>query len=173
MGTRKSMKLPIAITIIMIIIIIYLFVTLQQDKVTCEKTTTYDNGVSLTENITSVIDNNSISNLHVVKKITLPDKLLSDDTYKNSVKYSLENTLDYLGKKVKYNTTSNSVIVTIDVSKNEVVLIDNIDFNSDDELGIDIDTSTFSGDVITLKVGDKYSTGEFMKKLKNNSYTCR
>lgn len=173
MGTRKSMKLPIIITFIMIIIIIYLFATLQQDKVECEKTTTYDNGVKLTENIASTIDSNSISNIHLVKRITLPEKFLGDDTYKNSVKYSLENTLDYLGKKVKYTTTTDSVVVTIDISKNELVLLDNIDFDGDDDLGIEINTSTVSGDVITLKVGDKYTTGELMKKLKNNSYVCR
>lgn len=173
MGTRKSMKLPIVITFIMIIIIIYLFATLQQDKVECEKTTTYDNGVKLTENITSTIDSNSISNIHLVKRITLPDKFLRNDTYKNSVKYSLEDTLDYLGKKVKYTTTTDSVVVTIDISKNELVLLDNIDFDGDDDLGIEINTSTVSGDVITLKIGDKYTTGELMKKLKNNSYVCR
>ncbi len=173
MGTRKSMKLPIIITFIMIIIIIYLFATLQQDKVECEKTTTYDNGVKLTENITSIVDSNSISNIHLVKRITLPERFLRDDTYKNSVKYSLENTLDYLGKKVKYTTTTDSVVVTIDISKDELVLLDNIDFDGDDDLGIEIDTSTVSGDVITLKVGDKYTTGELMKKLKNNSYVCR
>ncbi len=167
MGTRKSMKLPIIITFIMIIIIIYLFATLQQDKVECEKTTTYDNGVKLTENITSIVDSNSISNIHLVKRITLPERFLRDDTYKNSVKYSLENTLDYLGKKVKYTTTTDSVVVTIDISKDELVLLDNIDFDGDDDLGIEIDTSTVSGDVITLKVGDKYTTGELMKKLKN------
>jgi len=157
----------------MIIIIIYLFATLQQDKVECEKTTTYDNGVKLTENITSIVDSNSISNIHLVKRITLPERFLRDDTYKNSVKYSLENTLDYLGKKVKYTTTTDSVVVTIDISKDELVLLDNIDFDGDDDLGIEIDTSTVSGDVITLKVGDKYTTGELMKKLKNNSYVCR
>lgn len=173
MGTRKSMKLPIIITFIMIIIIIYLFATLQQDKVECEKTSTYDNGVKLTENITSIVDSNSISNIHLVKRITLPERFLRDDTYKNSVKYSLENTLDYLGKKVKYTTTTDSVVVTIDISKDELVLLDNIDFDGDDDLGIEIDTSTVSGDVITLKVGDKYTTGELMKKLKNNSYVCR
>ena len=173
MGTRKSMKLPIIITFIMIIIIIYLFATLQQDKVECEKTTTYDNGVKLTENITSIVDSNSISNIHLVKRITLPERFLRDDTYKNSVKYSLENTLDYLGKKVKYTTTTDSVVVTIDISKDELVLLDNIDFDGDDDLGIEIDTSTVSGDVITLKVGDKYTTGELMKKLKNNSSVCR
>lgn len=173
MGTRKSMKLPIIITFIMIIIIIYLFATLQQDKVECEKTTTYDNGVKLTENIASIVDSNSISNIHLVKRITLPERFLRDDTYKNSVKYSLENTLDYLGKKVKYTTTTDSVVVTIDISKDELVLLDNIDFDGDDDLGIEIDTSTVSGDVITLKVGDKYTTGELMKKLKNNSYVCR
>ena len=116
MNTRKSMKLPIVITFIMLIIVVYLFATLQQDKVVCEKTTNFDNGVTLKEVVTTTIDNDSISNIQLVKKIILPKKYLDNESYQNSVKYSLENTLEYLGKSVKYEITSTGVIATIDIS---------------------------------------------------------
>ena len=38
---------------------------------------------------------------------------------------------------------------------------------------MNINTNTMSGDVITLKIKDKYTPGELMKKLKNNRYSCR
>ena len=173
MNTRKSMKLPIVITFIMLIIVVYLFATLQQDKVLCEMATNFDNDVTLKEVVTTTIDNGSISNIHLVKKIILPKKYLDNESYQNSVKYSLENTLEYLGKSVKYEITSTGVIATIDISKDELVLLDNIDFSSNGDLGMNINTNTMSGDVITLKIKDKYTPGELMKKLKNNRYSCR
>ena len=173
MNTRKSMKLPIVITFIMLIIVVYLFATLQQDKVVCEKSTNFDNGVTLKESVQATIDNGSISNIHLVKKIVLPKKYLDDESYKNSIKYSLENTLEYLGKNAKYEITSTGVVATIDISKNELVLLDNINFDSTGDLGMNINTNTVSSDVITLKIKDKYTPGELMKKLKNNSYSCR
>ena len=127
MNTRKSMKLPIVITFIMLIIVVYLFATLQQDKVVCEKTTTFDNDVTLKEVVTTTIDNDSISNIQLVKKIILPKKYLDNESYQNSVKYSLENTLEYLVKNVKYEITSTGVIATKDISKDALVLLDTID----------------------------------------------
>ena len=158
MNTRKSMKLPIVITFIMLIIVVYLFATLQQDKVVCEKTTNFDNDVTLKEVVTTTIDNDSISNIQLVKKIILPKKYLDNESYQNSVKYEI---------------TSTGVIATIDISKDELVLLDNIDFSSNGDLGMNINTNTMSGDVITLKIKDKYTPGELMKKLKNNRYSCR
>ena len=160
METRRSMKLPIILTFIMIIIIVYLFATLQQEKVVCQKTTLFDNDIKLVETVTSTIDNGKISSIHLVKKFVLPDEFLKDESYTNSIKYSLENTLDYLGKKVKYNN-------------DELLLLDNIDFMGTDDLGMVVNTNTVSSDAVTLSVGDKYTDGELMKKLKNNSYTCR
>lgn len=172
MQSRKSMTLPIIITLILLLIIIYLFTNIQQEKVVCEKVTTFDNDIVLDEVVTATIDSDKISNIHLVKKITLPDKFLNDETYNNSIKYSLENTLEYLKDNVKYNTSSNSISVVIDVSDDELVLLDNISFDSSDDLGMKINTNTVSGDVITLGVGDEYTAGKLMKKLKNNSYSC-
>ena len=173
METRRSMKFPIILTFIMIIIIVYLFATLQQEKVVCQKTTLFDNDIKLVETVTSTIDNGKISSIHLVKKFVLPDEFLKDESYTNSIKYSLENTLDYLGKKVKYNNNNNGLSVVINVSGDELLLLDNIDFMGTDDLGMVVNTNTVSSDAVTLSVGDKYTDGELMKKLKNNSYTCR
>ena len=54
-----------------------------------------------------------------------------------------------------------------------LIFTDNIDFSSNGDLGMNINTNTMSGDVITLKIKDKYTPGELMKKLKNNRYSCR
>ena len=61
----------------------------------------------------------------------------------------------------------------INVSDDELLLLDNIDFMGTDDLGMVVNTNTVSSDAVTLSVGDKYTDGELMKKLKNNSYTCR
>ena len=80
METRRSMKFPIILTFIMIIIIVYLFATLQQEKVVCQKTTLFDNDIKLVETVTSTIDNGKISSIHLVKKFVLPDEFLKDES---------------------------------------------------------------------------------------------
>ena len=151
METRRSMKLPIILTFIMIIIIVYLFATLQQEKVVCQKTTLFDNDIKLVETVTSTIDNGKISSIHLVKKFVLPDEFLKDESYTNSIKYSLENTLDYLGKKVKYNNNNNGLSVVINVSDDELLLLDNIDFMGTDDLGMIVNTNTVSSDAIKCR----------------------
>ena len=59
------------------------------------------------------------------------------------------------------------------VDKNQVLLLDNIQFIVNDDLQVEIDSNTKSSNVITLTVGDNYSDGEFMKRLKNNGYRCK
>ena len=174
MTTRKSMKLPIVITFIFIIIIVYLFMNIKQTKVVCSKTKTFDSDIKLEENVTTTIDNKQISSLSVYKKITLPDKYNKKEQNLKGIKNALENSLDYLGKKVSYEVTDDSVIAYINVDKNELVLLDNIDIvDNDGEVGINIDVNVKSSDVVSLSVGDQYSDGELMKRLRNNGYACQ
>ena len=42
-----------------------------------------------------------------------------------------------------------------------------------DDLETKINSNTKSTDIVVLKVGDNYTDGEFMKKLKNNGYSCK
>lgn len=173
MATRKSMTLPIIITFIIILIIVYLFTTIKQSQVVCEKTNTYDSNIVLNEKVVSVMDGKKITSLSITKTIILPDKFINDDVHLNSIRNALDNTLEYLGNKVKYTILDDRIIVNIEVSKNEVVLLNNIDFIVNDDLEIKINSNTKSSDVITLTVGDNYTDGEFMKRLKNNGYRCK
>lgn len=172
MSTRKSMTLPIIITLIMIVIIIYLFATIKQTQVICEKVKTFDSDIRLEERIVSTLDGKSIRGISVTKTIILPDKY-AKDKYLNSIKFSLEKTLSYLDDKVKYTVDGNKLVVKIDVNKNEIVLLDNINFIDNGNLEIEVDSNTKSSDVVTLTVGDNYTDGELMKSLKNRGYTCK
>lgn len=173
MATRKSMTLPVIITLIIIGIIVYLFANIKQTEVTCVKNNLFDDNVRVNEEVTAVIDNKRIDELIIEKKIILPEKYLKDDTYLNSIKYSLEETLEYLGDKASVTVRDDRVTVKINVKKNEVVLLNNISFNVNDDLQIEVDSNTKSSNVVTLSVGDNYTDGEFMKRLKNNGYTCK
>jgi len=174
MTTRKSMKLPIIITFIFICIIVYLFMNIKQTQVICAKSRTFDSNIKLEEEVTATIDNKSISSLYIYKKISLPEKYNKKEQAIKGIKNSLENSLEYLGKKVTYEVTEDSVIVRIKVNKDELVLLDNINIvDNNGELGINIDVNIKSRDVITLAVGDNYSDGELMKRLRNNGYYCK
>ena len=173
MATRKSMTLPIIITFLIIGIIVYLFATIKQTQVTCVKNNLFDDNIRVNEEVTAVIDNKRIDELSVTKTIILPEKYTKSDTYLNSIKFSLEKTLDYLDNKAKITIGEDRIIVNIKVKKDEVVLLNNISFNVNDDLEIEVDSNTKSSNVVTLSVGDNYTDVEFMKRLKNNGYTCK
>ena len=172
MSTRKSMTLPIVVTFIMIIIIIYLFTSIKQSEITCEKTRTFDSDVKLYEEVISTTDGKKIKSMNITKVITSPEKY-ADEEHLNSTKYAIQNTLEYLGDKVSYTITDNKLIIKINVKKNEIVLLDNIDFMDNGDLQIKINSNTKSSDVVNLQVGDNYTEGELMKRLKNNGYYCK
>ena len=172
MSTRKSMTFPVVITFIFIIIIVYLFANIKQTEVVCQQTKTFDGDVRLIETIATTLDGKKITNLSVEKMIVLPDKY-ADETHLNSIKFALNNTLEYLGDSVKYTIGSDRLGVSINVQKNEIVLLDNIDFFVNDDLQIVVHSNTKSSEVIPLTVGDNYTDGEFMMRMKNNGYSCK
>ena len=173
MSTRKSMTFPIILALIFIMIVIYLFATIQQSQVTCQKTKTFDGDIRLIEDIVAVTDGKEIDSMSIVKTIILPEKYTQDDVHLKSIQYALDNTLEYLGKNVKYSFGEDRVIVKINVQKDEIVLLNNIDFLVNDDIQVKINSNTKSSDVITLSVGDNYTDGELMTRLKNNGYTCK
>ena len=132
MGTRKSMKLPIILTFIIIGVIVYLFTTIKQTEVVCERTYLFDSNIYLKEHVVATIDGKKIEKLEVQKTIILPEKYLKDDTYLNVIKENLDRTLNYLGNKVSYTIESDRIIVNIEVDNNEVVLLHNITFKGKD-----------------------------------------
>ena len=78
-----------------------------------------------------------------------------------------------MGDSVKYTIGTDRIIVSIDVHKNEIVLLDNLDFAVNDDLQIIVHSNTKSSEVIPLTVGDSYTDGEFMMRMKNNGYSCK
>ena len=172
MTTRKSMKFPIIITFLFIIIIVYLFANIKQTEVVCEQTKTFDGNVRVDEKIVSVLDGKKITSMSITKTIVLPEKY-ADEVHLNSIKFALDNTLEYLGDSVKYTVGADRIVVSIDVHKNEIVLLDNIEFVVNDDLQIIVHSNTKSSEVIPLTVGDSYTDGEFMMRMKNNGYSCK
>ena len=173
MNTRKSMKLPIIITFLFICIIVYLFMNIEQTVVVCEKDSTYDSDITLKETVTANLDGKKITSLSVVKNVTLPEKINKQEQTLIGIENSLEYTVEYLGNKASCFVTGNHVVMNIDVSNNELVLLDNISFvDNNGEIGVVIDTNTKSSNVVRLQVGDNYTDGEFMMHLKNKGYSC-
>ncbi len=174
MTTRKSMKLPIVITFLFICIIVYLFMNIKQTVVVCEKVKTFDSDIKLTETLTVNLDGKKITSMNVTKDVVIPDKFNKMDQTLTGIKNSLEYTVEYLGSHATCVITDNHVVANIDVSNNELILLDNISFvDNNGEVGVIIDTNTKSSDVIALQVGDNYTDGEFMMHLKNKGYSCK
>lgn len=171
MNSRKSMKLPIFITLILLIVIVYFFVTIKQTQIICKKTYKFDKNISVTEEINSRIDGKKIKKIEITKTIIIPNK---DEKLIKELKDALERTLGYLSDKVNYTILDDRIIVKISVNKNEIVLLNNIYFiNSNQTINVKINSNTKSSDVIPLTVGDNYTEGEFMKYLKSMGYSCK
>jgi hypothetical protein len=148
--------------------------SIKQYVVVCEKTTNYDADIKLVETVTSDLDGKKITALNVVKKVTVPDKYEKQEEALTGIRNSLDYTIEYLGNKASCVVIDNHVIANIDVSDNELVLLDNISFvDNDGEIGIHIDTNTKSSNNIALKVGDSYTDGELKMYLKNHGYSCK
>ena len=174
MSTRRSKTLPIIITLIFIVIIVYLFMNLKQSKVSCQKSMSYDGGVTVKEVVESTTDGKKINSMKITKTIYFADSYENNIDSIEEIKNAIENTLDYLGDKVTYNVMDDRIIIEIKVSKNELVLLGNINFvDNGGKIEVIIDTNTKSSSVIALSVGDNYTDGELMKRLKNKGYTCK
>lgn len=173
MENSTGRAFPIVLTFIIIVIIVYLFTTIKQPYVECSKSITDDYDIVVKENIVTTFGGNNINEMKVTKTIILPEKY-AKEKYINSIKFSLEKSLDYLSSKsVQYEVFNNKVNVRIIVNKNETIILNNIEFIENDGLQVKINSNTKSSDVITLKVGDNYTQGELMTRLKNNGYVCK
>lgn len=169
--TRTRNYTPVVvISFILLIIIIYIFINFKQETITCFSTTTFDD-VTVKENLVANFSGNSISSMTLTKKFIVSDRF-ANTTHINAIVNALENTLSYLDD-VNYSTSSNSVTVTINTTGKDILLLKNIEFISNDDLEIKIDSNIKSSNVIALKVGDNYSEGELMTRLKNNGYSCK
>ena len=60
------------------------------------------------------------------------------------------------------------------LNNNQLILLDNISFiDNDGNIEVKINSNTKSNDVVALAIGDSYTEGELMTKLKNNGYSCK
>ena len=174
--TRKKGKVfPMIITIILIVIIIYLFATIKQPYVECDKKVINDLGIQILENVKVNLDSNSIDKMEVTKTIILPEKYLKEEkNYLNSIKFAIKESYEYLPKKaVELTQESDRIIAHITLSDNETIILNNIEFEQPNDLQIKINANTKAKDVITLKIKDSYTEGEFMTHMKNNGYSCK
>ena len=169
--TRNKNYTPVIILILIIlVIIIYLFMNAKQETIECFSSTSYDSA-TVKENLVANFSGSSISSMTLTKRIIVDDKY-ADTKHINAIVNALEKTLSYLDD-VKYSTSSNSVTVTINTTGKDILLLKNIEFNDNGDLQIKIDSNTKSSDVIALKVGDNYTEGELMTRMKNNGYSCK
>ena len=150
MREKKNRVFPIVIVVIMIVIIFYLIATAKQPYVECSKKSTNDLGITISENLTTSLDSNKISEMTLTKTYAYLDK----DT-------------------VKITTGDNYLTVTVKAKNNETIILNNIEFYDNDGLQIKINPNTKSSDVVTLSINDKYTEGELMTHLKNNGYVCK
>ena len=172
MTSRKSITIPIVLTLIMIIIMVYFFANIRQTEVICSKYQVFSNDIHLNERIISKMDGKEITDITVKKEITLPEKYANDESI-NTIYQRLNKTLEYLGKQVEYAFDKNQITVTIETSKEEIILLDNISFPSSNNPEIKVNSNTKSNEVIPLKVGDAYTEGEFMKYMRSKGYNCK
>lgn len=174
MFSNKGKGLPIVITIFMIIVIIYLFATLEQPLVVCEKRSKNDLDIVVSEVLETTLDSNEIRKMVLVKTIILPDEYLVDDTELDSIMFALEKSYQYLGDdKFTITKSEDRIIVRVEVEENETLILNNIEFFDNDGLQMRINSNTKSSDVLTLRIDDDYTEGEFMTRLKNNGYHCK
>ncbi len=171
MNTRRSMKLPIIGVFLFIIIIVSFFSSIKQKEVTCKKTKSYSSGIYFTEEVISKIEGKKIKSIDVTKTISLTGKSKKEDI--DNIIKSLDKTLEYLGKNVKYTISEDKIIIEIHVKKKETILLDNITFSEENPLEIKIDSNTKSSNVLTLGVTDSYTDGEYMKLLRQRGYQCK
>jgi hypothetical protein len=110
----------------------------------------------------------------LVKTIILPDKYLVDDNELDSIMFALEKSYKYLGEdKVLVTKGKRSVTVKVVVEDDETIILNNLEFFDNDGLQMRINSNTRSSEVLTLRVEDDYTEGEFMTRLKNNGYSCK
>lgn len=174
MTLKKGKVFPMVLTIIFIVIIIYLFATIKQPYVVCTKSNTNNLGIKVDEKIQVALDGNNIKSMDLTKTIILPETYLHEkDNYLNSMRFILKESYAYLPKEtVTIDQTSDRIIAHVVVDDDETLILNNIEFTNNEKLELKINANTKAKDVVTLKINDSYSEGEFMTHMKNNGYSC-
>lgn len=174
MKKLKNKFIPTLITVLILVVIIYLFASVKQPYIECSRKIKDNLGMIVDEELVVILDNNKIDKMTLTKRITLADKYLKDNDNIEQIKDQLIDSYNYLpNSNIKIATNTNYVLVSLEVSNNETLILNNITFSDDNGLKMKINPNTKSSDVLTLKVKDKYTQGELTKHMKNNGYTCK
>ena len=172
MTSRKSITIPIILTLGILIIMIYFFANMKQTEIICSKNQIFSNEIYFNERIISKMDGKKIVGINIKKEISLPEKYTNKETI-DRIYQRLDKTLEYLGKQVEYILDKNQITIIIETSKEEILLLDNITFPSPSSSEIKVNSNTKSNEVIPLKIGDSYTDGEFMKYMRSKGYNCK
>lgn len=174
MFSSKGKIFPLIITIMLIMIIIYLFATVEQPLVVCEKKNKNDLDIIVSERLETTLDSNEIRKMVLVKTIILPDEYLGDNNQLDNIMFILDKSYQYLDEEqVTITKSKDRVVVKVVVEDDETIILNNIEFFDNEGLQMRINSNTKSSEVLTLRVDDDYSEGEFMTRLKNNGYHCK
>lgn len=169
---KNKYIIPTILTVIAIVVMIFIFVNAKQPYVECSRTTKNEYS-QVKENIVVELDNNKISGMTLIKKIILNDKYLNEDNL-DMIENELKEAYQYIdSSKLSFSRGVNYVLVMIDVDDDETLILKNINVSYDNGLNIYINPNTKSSEVITLKMDDKYSEGEFMTMMKQEGYVCK
>ena len=169
---KSKYVIPTILTIIAIVVIIFFFVNAKQPYVECSRTTKNEYS-QVNEDIVVKLDNNKISGMTLTRKIILNDKYLSEENL-DMIENELKKAYRYIdSSKLSFSRGINYVLVMIDVKDDETLILKNIKVSYDNDLNIYINPNTKSSEVVTLKMKDKYSEGEFMTMMKQEGYVCK
>lgn len=170
---KKSLFWPVMIGVVIIAIIIYLVANLKQPYVTCNIRNNND-VATVDEKLLVTFNSDTISNIKYDKTVYLNDKY-KESVHTNSIKENFDRAYKYLGDSYSLRIDNNVIYVNINLDKKVPVILNNIEiyYNEGDGIVTKIETNTKASGVTTLSVGDKYSEGQFMTKLKNKGYDCK
>ena len=170
---KKSLFWPVMIGVVIIAIIIYLVANLKQPYVTCSIKNTND-VATIEEKILVSFNSDTIRDIKYDKTVYLSDTYRESINTK-SIKDSFDKAYNYLGDSYSLRVDNDVIYVNINLDKKVPVILNNIEiyYNEGDGIITKIETNTKASGATTLSVGDKYSEGQFMTKLKNKGYNCK
>lgn len=169
----KKRVVPIIFTIVILVVIIGLFVSFKQPLVVCSNRVKNEFDIVVLEELETTINNKKIESMILVKTIVLPDKYLKDKKYLDNIVETLEKSYAYLDKeKVTITKSDDRVVARVVVDKNETLILNNIKFSSKNDLVMSVNPNTKSSEVLTLRINDFYSEGEFKTRMNNKGYSC-
>ena len=122
MFSSKGKIFPLIITVMLIMIIIYLFATVEQPLVVCEKKNKNDLDITVSERLETTLDSNEIRKMVLVKTIVLPDEYLGDNNQLDNIMFILDKSYQYLDEEqVTITKSKDRVVVKVVVEDDELL----------------------------------------------------